>query len=130
MTAMMFALDFLISPPRYRRHISDTGTLRARKSTRMYDSRGRRTIFIESVSDPRTCVYTSSYVRLSIHLDSHYRPLTGRLKYLPAETFASRPIIMIGASSAPLCARTHPCATHTQASPLNYAGPSLLTNVM
>lgn len=63
---------------------------------------------------------TRVLLRLSIHLDSHYRPLTSRLKYLPAETFASRPIIMIGASGALLFVRTriharvpYPCATHT-----------------
>jgi len=124
----MFALNFLIPPRRY--HLSRTrthgkkGTIRAAYSP--------DNIYRECQRPIRTCVYTSSYVlRLSIHLDSHYRPLTGRLKYLPAETFASRPIIMIGANSAPLCtcvcvcvsAYASMCYAHSRGtSPLNYAG--------
>lgn len=61
----------------------------------------RWVIFIKCVSDRRTTRIrpflrnTSIRGHISIHLDSHYRALSGRLKYLPSETFTSWPILMI-----------------------------------
>lgn len=48
---------------------------------------------------------------VSIHLDSHYRALSGRLKYLPSETFTSWPILMIVLDTRPfrVCVDTCVC---------------------
>lgn len=64
-------------------------------------------------TNARIVLFYASSIRghISIHLDSHYRALSGRLKYLPSETFTSWPILMIALDTRCVRARARACVS-------------------